>query len=165
MTRKQQIWDDKGVFNLDVPEFYDTINMYNRWFKNGLITKDSFSGDTTLWEKGKVFAGIDSHSWIRIAKKIWGSANVAGAIPPQPKKTEKPRTFVGQVSGFVFPNAPHPQEATDWLLTILGPEGKPAERWYSGVLTYSGAPASVNGGGPGAVEPKLHEGRGKNPPR
>src|SRR5690242_8956373 len=36
VTRKQQIFDDKGVINLDQPEFYDTINMYNRWFKNGL---------------------------------------------------------------------------------------------------------------------------------
>ena len=42
VTRKQQIWDDKGVFDLDVAEFYDTINMYNRWFKNGLVTTDSF---------------------------------------------------------------------------------------------------------------------------
>lgn len=139
-TWRWDFFDEKGLFRLDSSEFYEIINMYNRWFKNGLITKDTFGSDTTLWDKGKVFAGLDSHSWIRGAKKIWGSANVAGAIPPQPKKTDKPRTFVGQVSGFVFPNAPYPQEATDWLLSILGPEGKPAERWYSGVLTYSGAP-------------------------
>lgn len=89
VTRKQQIWDDKGVFQLDAPEFYDTINMYNRWFKNGLITTDSFipAGDTSIWDKGKVFAGIDSHSWIRGAKKVWGNQNVAACCrrrPPRP---------------------------------------------------------------------------------
>jgi len=139
-TWRWDFFDEKGMFRLDSPEFFDIINMYNRWFKNGLITKDTFSSDTTLWDKGKVFAGLDSHSWIRGAKKIWGSANVTGAIPPQPKQTDKPRTFVGQVSGFVFPGAPLPQDGTDWLLSIFGPSGQPAERWWGGVLTFSGAP-------------------------
>jgi len=139
-TWRHDFFDEKGLFRLDSPEFFEIINMYNRWFKNGLFTKDTFTGDTTLWEKGKVFAGVDSHKWIRDAKKIWGFDKVAGAIPPQPKKTDKPRTFVGKCNGFVFPGAPNPQEATDWLLTIFGPEGKPAETWFTGVTNNSGGP-------------------------
>ena len=142
VTRKQQIWDDKGVFNLDVPEFYDTINMYNRWFKNGLVTTDSFiaAGDTTIWEKGKVFAGIDSHSWIRLAKKVWGNENVAGSLPPQNGKTDKPRTWMHVDSGFVFQGGPEPQAGADWLLSVLGPEGDPADKWWPKVITFSGSP-------------------------
>ncbi|HEY3109670.1 MAG TPA: hypothetical protein VGL23_13000 [Chloroflexota bacterium] len=139
-TWRHDFFDEKGLFRLDSPEFFEVINMYKRWFKNELFTKDTFTGDTTLWEKGKVFAAVDSHSWIRNAKKIWGPDKVAGAIPPQPKKSDKPRTFVGKCNGFVFPGAPHPQEATDWLLTIFGPEGKPAETWYAGVTNNSGGP-------------------------
>lgn len=142
VTRKQQIWDDKGVINLDVPEFYDTINMYARWFKNGLITTDSFiaAGDTSIWEKGKVFAGIDSHSWIRLAKKVWGNENVAGSLPPQAAKTDKPRTWMHVDSGFSFVGGPEPQAGVDWLLTILGPDGTPADNWWPKVITFSGSP-------------------------
>jgi hypothetical protein len=142
VTRKQQIWDDKGVINLDVPEFYDTLNMYNRWWKNGLVTTDSFiaAGDTSIWEKGKVFAGIDSHSWIRLAKKVWGNENVAGSLPPQNGTTDKPRTWMHVDSGFVFVGAPDPQEGANWLLTILAPEGDPAEKWWPKVITFSGSP-------------------------
>lgn len=142
VTRKQKIWDDKGVINLDAPEFYDTINMYNRWFKNGLVTTDSFieAGDTSIWEKGKVFAGIDSHSWIRLAKKIWGNDAVAGSLPPQATTTDKPRTWMHVDSGFVFQGGPEPQAGADWLLTILGPDGDPADKWWPKVITFSGSP-------------------------
>ena len=139
-TYRHDFFDEKGVFRLDSPEFYDVINMYNRWYKNGLFTKDTFTGDTTLWEKGKVFAGVDSHKWVRDAKKIWGTDKIAGAIPPQPKKTDKPRTFVGKCNGFVFPGAPDPQAACDWMLNIFGPEGKAAETWYTNVTNISGGP-------------------------
>src|SRR5215213_1137265 len=137
VTRKQQIWDDKGMFNLDAPEFYDTINMYNRWFKNGLITNDSFiaAGDISIWEKGKVFAGIDSHSWIRTAKKVYGNDNVAGSLPPQNGKTDKPRTWMHVDAGFSFVGGPDPQEGVDWLLTILGPDGDIPDKWWPKVIT------------------------------
>ncbi|HYT95008.1 MAG TPA: hypothetical protein VEL76_40200 [Gemmataceae bacterium] len=142
VTRREKFFDDKGVINLDTPEFYDTINMYNRWFKNGLITPDSFIApdDISAWEKGKIFAGIDSHSWIRQAKKIWGVEAAAGSLPPQPAKTDKPRTWMHVDSGFIFPGAPMPQEGTDWLLSILGPDGGPAEQWWGKVITFSGSP-------------------------
>lgn len=142
VTYKQQIWDDKGVFQLDAPEFYDTINMYNRWFKNGLITSDSFipAGDISIWEKGKVFAGIDSHSWIRTAKKVYGNDNVAGSLPPQAGKTDKPRTWMHVDSGFAFVGGPDVQAGVDWLLTILGPDGEIADKWWPKVITFSGSP-------------------------
>jgi maltose-binding protein MalE len=140
VTRKGDFYDDKGVIKLDTPEFYDTINMYNRFLKNGLFNLGDLADDTTIWEKGKVFCGIDSHSWIRLAKKVWGTASVAGALTPQPAVTDKPRTWMHIDSGFIFPNAPSPQEGTDWLLTCLGPEGAPAQRWWSGVITFSGSP-------------------------
>jgi hypothetical protein len=142
VTRKQQIWDDKGIFNLDVPEFYDTINMYNRWFKNGLVTTDSFiaAGDIAMWEKGKIFAGIDSHSWIRTAKKVWGNDNVAGSLPPQATKTDKPRTWMHVDSGFLISGGPEPQAGADWLLSIFAPDGDPADKWWPKVITFSGSP-------------------------
>ena len=140
VSRKADFFDEKGVIKLDTPEFYDTINMFNRWQKNGLFNLGDLADDTTIWEKGKVFAGLDSHSWIRLAKKVWGTASVAGAITPQPTKTDKPRSWMHVDSGFIFPNAPMPQEGTDWLLTILGPEGAPADRWWSSVITFSGSP-------------------------
>jgi ABC-type glycerol-3-phosphate transport system substrate-binding protein len=142
VTRKQQIWDDKGVFTLDVPEFYDTINMYNRWFKNGLVTSDSFiaAADIALWEKGKIFAGIDSHSWIRTAKKVWGNDNVAGALPPQATKTDKPRTWMHVDSGFLISGGPEPQAGADWLLSVFAPDGEPADKWWPKVITFSGSP-------------------------
>jgi ABC-type glycerol-3-phosphate transport system substrate-binding protein len=141
-TRKAEISDDKGYINLDVPEFYDTINMFNRWFKNGLITPDSFISpdDISIWEKGQVFAGIDSHSWIRGAKKIWGNDKVAGSLPPQPTATDKPRTWMHVDGGFVFPSAPDAQAGTDYLLSILGPDGAPADAWWPKVITFSGSP-------------------------
>jgi ABC-type glycerol-3-phosphate transport system substrate-binding protein len=142
VTRREKFYDDKGVINLDTPEFYDTINMFNRWFKNGLITAESFipPDDISVWEKGKIFAGIDSHSWIRQAKKIWGPDAAAGALPPQPARTDKPRTWMHVDSGFVFRGAPLPQEATDWLLSILAPDGAPAEQWWGKVMLFSGSP-------------------------
>ncbi len=142
VTYKQEIWDDKGVFTLDTPEFYDTINMYNRWFKNGLITNDSFmaAADISIWEKGKVFAGIDSHSWIRTAKKVYGNENVGGALPPQKGKTDKPRTWMHVDSGFSFAGGPEPQAGVDWLLSIFAPDGDVADKWWPKVITFSGSP-------------------------
>jgi ABC-type glycerol-3-phosphate transport system substrate-binding protein len=141
-SRKEgKIYDDTGLILLDTPEFYDTINMYNRWAKAGLFTKDSYGADKTIWDKGKVFGGLDSHSWVRSAKKIWGMNAVKGQITPQPKKTDKPKTWIHIDSGFLFAGAPNPQEAVDWLLAVHGPEGKPAERWWSSTITFSGSPA------------------------
>lgn len=50
------------------------------------------------------------------------------------------RTWVHLDSGFVFAEAPHPQEGLGWLLQTLGPEGAAGDRHWSGTLTFSGMP-------------------------
>jgi ABC-type glycerol-3-phosphate transport system substrate-binding protein len=92
------------------------------------------------WQKGKFAFSLGSHSQVRLGRQVWGSAKVSGAPPPQPNASQPPRTWIHIDSGFVFPDAPNPQLATDWLLAILGPEGASAERWWKGVVTFSGQP-------------------------
>ena len=92
------------------------------------------------WQKGKFTFSLGSHSQVRLGRSVYGPEKVKGANPPQPSATQPPRTWIHIDSGFVFPNAPNPQLATDWLLSILGPEGNPATTWWKGVVTFSGQP-------------------------
>jgi len=99
-------------------------------------TGDSYD----VWQKGKVALSLGSHSWVRTGRQVWGTAKVRGGRPPKANASAPDRTWIHIDSGFVFPGAPNPQDGTDWLLGILGPEGSPAERWWNGTATFSGSP-------------------------
>jgi ABC-type glycerol-3-phosphate transport system substrate-binding protein len=137
-------FDDKGVLKMQSPEFIQWIELLKKWKDAGLARLDTNADHYDTWQKGKWSWSMGSHSLVRTGRQVWGNVKVKGANPPQPSAGATPRTWIHVDSGFVFPNAPNPQAATDWLLAILGPDGAPAERWWKGVTTFSGQPVHQN---------------------
>ena len=133
-------FDDEGVLKFESPEWIALIEMVKKWLDQGLARIDATADSTDIWQKGKVAMSLGSHSWVRLGRQVWGPEKVKGGRPPKANASAPDRTWIHIDGGFVFPNAPHPQEATDWLLTILGPEGEPADAWWSGTATFSGSP-------------------------
>jgi ABC-type glycerol-3-phosphate transport system substrate-binding protein len=131
--------DDQGVLKFESPEFIAVIEMFQKWIQAGLARFDVTGDSYDAWQKGKFALSLGSHSWVRTGRQVWAD-KVKGGRPPKANADAPDRTWVHIDSAFVFPGAPNPQEAVDWALSILGPEGAPAERWWTGVVTFSGQP-------------------------
>ncbi len=132
--------DEQGVFLIESPEWLDMITMFKKWIDAGLARFDANTDATDAWQKGKLGMSLGSHSWVRLGRQVYGADKVKGGIPPKANASAPDRTWCHIDSSAVFPNAPAPQDAMDWILSIYGPEGKPAETWYQGTLKFSGSP-------------------------
>jgi ABC-type glycerol-3-phosphate transport system substrate-binding protein len=137
-------YDENNRLRIDSDEWIQCIKMFKGWFDEGFTNLQLLQDPAPDWQKGKVAIGIDSHSWIRIGRSVWGAEKVQGVVPPKVKKENPKRTWVHLDSGFVFAEAPEPQAGADWLLSVLGPEGAPGDRHWSGTLTFSGMPVHKN---------------------
>lgn len=137
-------FDDQGVLKFDSQEWFMLMELLKKWKDDGLARLDPHGDSMDVWQKGKFAFSLGSHSLVRIGRQVWGTAKVKGANPAQANAGAPPRTWIHIDSGFVFPGAPNSQLATDWLLSILGPEGTIAERWWRGVTTFSGQPVHQN---------------------
>ncbi len=133
-------FDDQGLLKFESPEWFQVMEMFKKWLDQGLARLDATADSVDIWQKGKVGMSLGSHSWVRLGRQIWGPDKIKGGVPPQANAGAPPRTWCHIDGGFVFPNAPDGQAANDWLLSILGPEGAPAETWWKGVVTFSGSP-------------------------
>jgi ABC-type glycerol-3-phosphate transport system substrate-binding protein len=133
-------YNSDNMLRIDSEEWLDCIKMFKGWFDQGFTNLTVLQDPAPDWQKGKVAIGIDSHSWVRTGRAVWGAELINGAIPPRTDAANPKRTWVHLDSGFVFAESPHPQEGLDWLATMLGPEGAPADRHWSGTLTFSGMP-------------------------
>jgi ABC-type glycerol-3-phosphate transport system substrate-binding protein len=131
-------FDDDGVLKFESPEWFQWMELVKKWQDMKMVRVDG-PEHSDAWQKGKFVFSLGSHSQVRLGRGVHGP-KVNGAPPPQPNTTQPPRTWIHIDSGFVFPNAPNPQLATDWLLSILGPDGAPAEAWWKTVVTFSGQP-------------------------
>lgn len=132
--------DDMGVFKIESPEWIDMLTMFKKWTDAKLARYDITADSVDIWQKGKIGMSLGSHSWVRLGRQVWGPEKVKGAVPPQANASAPPRTWAHVDSSTVLTNAPYPQQAMDWLLSVYGPEGMPAQTWYSGTLTFSGSP-------------------------
>jgi ABC-type glycerol-3-phosphate transport system substrate-binding protein len=132
--------DDQGMIKFDSPEFIAVLEMFTKWIKEGLARWDSTADSYDAWQKGKIGVSLGSHSWVRVGRQAQGKEKVNGGVPPKANTSAPDRTWVHIDSAFVFPGAPNPQAAVDWMLSTLGPEGAPAEAWWLKVVTFSGQP-------------------------
>ncbi|MEX1021260.1 MAG: twin-arginine translocation signal domain-containing protein [Litorilinea sp.] len=137
-------YDENNMLRIDSEEFLACIRMFKDWFDAGYTNLEVLQDPVADWQIGKVAIGIDSHSWIRIGRSIWGTENVQGTVPPKVNPEDPPRTWAHLDSAFVFNNAPNPRAGLDWLLNVHGPEGAPADRYWSGTLSFSGMPVHQN---------------------
>ena len=136
--------DEQGVFKLESPEWMDMIGMFKSWIDAGLARFDVQDVAVDAWQKGQYAMSLGSHSWVRLGRQVWGPELVKGGVPPQANASEPKRTWAHIDSACVFNEAPNPQEATDWALSVYGPEGEPAETWWNGTLQFSGSPVYQN---------------------
>lgn len=136
----EQPLDEQGVFKIQSPEWFEMIGMFKRWIDAGLARFDANDIAVDAWQKGKFALSLTSHSWVRLGRQVWGPEKVKGGVPPQASAEAPARTWAHIDSGCVFTGAPNPQVATDWLLSIYGPEGEAAETWWRGTLQFSGSP-------------------------
>lgn len=132
--------DEQGVFYLESPEWFAMLEMFKKWIDGGLARFDANDISYDAWQKGKFALSLGSHSWVRLGRQVWGSENVLGGVPPQANAEAPARTWAHIDSGCVFNNAPNPQAATDWMLSLFGPEGPSAEIWWEQMLEFSGSP-------------------------
>jgi ABC-type glycerol-3-phosphate transport system substrate-binding protein len=137
-------YDENFMLKVDSEEFRECLRMFKRWFDQGYTNLQLMQDPMPDWQLGKVAVGLDSHSWIRLGRSVLGDEKIQGGLPPKVSASDPPRTWIHVDSSFVFADAPHPQEGLDWLLSILGPEGAPADRHWSGTLTLSGMPVHQN---------------------
>lgn len=137
-------YNSDSMLRIDSEEFLECIKMFKRWFDQGYTNLALMQDPVPVWQQGKVAVGFDSHSWIRLGRSVLGPEKIQGGLPPKTDKSNPLRTWIHVDSSFVFTGAPHPQEGLDWLLSILGPEGAPADRHWSGTLTLSGMPVHQN---------------------
>lgn len=137
-------YDANNRLRIDSEEWLQCIKMFKRWFDEGFTNLQVLQDPLPDWQKGKIAIGIDSHSWIRLGRSVWGAEKIKGVVPPRVDASNPKRTWVHLDSGFVFAEAPHPQEGLDWLLQTLGPEGAAGDRHWSGTLTFSGMPVHKN---------------------
>ncbi len=132
--------DEQGIFKLESPEWLDMIGMFKKWIDAGLARFDTQDIAVDAWQKGKYAMSLGSHSWVRLGRQVWGPDAVKGGVPPQANAEAPKRTWAHIDSACVFNEAPQAQAATDWALSIYGPEGEPAETWWAGTLEFSGSP-------------------------
>ena len=132
--------DEQGVFKIESPEWQAMIELFKKWIDAGLARFDVQDVAVDAWQKGGIAMSLGSHSWVRLGRQVWGPELVKGGVPPQANPDEPARTWAHIDSACVFNNAPNPQAATDWALSIYGPEGEPAETWWNGTLQFSGSP-------------------------
>jgi ABC-type glycerol-3-phosphate transport system substrate-binding protein len=132
--------DDQGNLKFESPEWIAVLEMYKKWSDQGIAIWDVGNTSTDAWQKGKHALNFTSHSWVRLGRQAQGNEKVKGSRLPKANASAPDRTWVHVDSGFIFPGATNPQATVDWLLTILGPEGAPAEAWWKGVTTFSGQP-------------------------
>jgi ABC-type glycerol-3-phosphate transport system substrate-binding protein len=132
--------DEQGVFKIESPEWMDMIGLFKKWIDEGNARFDVNDVSTDGWQKGQYAMSLGSHSWVRLGRQVWGPELVRGGTPPQANAEAPKRTWAHIDSACVFNAAPNPQEATDWALAVFGPEGAPAEAWWSGTLQFSGSP-------------------------
>ena len=137
-------YDENNMLRINSEEWLDCIEMFKSWFDKGYTNLAVLQDPLPDWQSGKIAIGIDSHSWIRIGRSVWTAEKVKGTVPPKTDRNNPPRTWIHLDSGFVLGGAPRPQEGLDWLLSILGPEGGPADRHWSGTLAFSGMPVHTN---------------------
>jgi ABC-type glycerol-3-phosphate transport system substrate-binding protein len=133
-------YDEENMLRINSEEWLALIKMFKGWFDKGYTDLRVLQDPVADWQAGKVAIGMDSHSWIRIGRSVWGAENVKGVVPPRTDAANPKRTWVHLDSGFVFTGAPDPQEGLDWLLRVLGPDGEAADRYWAGTLTFSGMP-------------------------
>jgi ABC-type glycerol-3-phosphate transport system substrate-binding protein len=143
-TFVEEPYDENYMLKINSEEFLDCIKMFKGWFDKGYTNLALMQDPIADWQKGKVAIGFDSHSWIRLGRSVWGNEVIQGALPPKTDASNPLRTWIHVDSAFVFANAPYPQEALDWLLSILGPEGEPADTHWAGTMTFSGMPVHKN---------------------
>ncbi|MBA2519221.1 MAG: extracellular solute-binding protein, partial [Chloroflexia bacterium] len=132
--------DEQGVFKIESPEWLDMIGLFKKWIDAGDARFDTQDIAVDAWQRGKYAMSLGSHSWVRLGRQVWGPELVRGGVPPQANAEAPKRTWAHIDSACVFNLAPHAQEATDWALSIYGPEGAPAETWWNGTLQFSGSP-------------------------
>ncbi|MCC6626924.1 MAG: hypothetical protein IT340_05910 [Chloroflexi bacterium] len=139
-TFTEKIVDEKGMIQFESPEFIAVIELFAKWIKEGLARWDATGDSYDAWQKGKIFMSLGSHSWVRTGRQAQGAAKVNGGKPPKANASAPDRTWVHIDSAFVFPGATNPQQAIDFFLTMLGPEGPVAEAWWLKVVSFSGQP-------------------------
>jgi ABC-type glycerol-3-phosphate transport system substrate-binding protein len=137
-------YDENYMLKIDSEEFRECVKMFKRWFDQGYTNLQLMQDPMPDWQLGKVAVGLDSHSWIRLGRSVIEGDKIQGGLPPKTNASNPWRTWIHVDSSFVFAGAPYPQEGLDWLLSILGPEGAPADRHWSGTLTLSGMPVHQN---------------------
>ena len=90
---------------------------------------------------GEDASSVRSTASLRAAafRKSWGrSRSPSASRPTVPCSSSAGRRAAGptwsHIDGAgVFPGAPEGQAALDWMLSIYGPEGEPAETWWKNV--------------------------------
>jgi len=137
-------YDEEFMLKIDSEEFRQCIGMFRRWFDQEYTNVQLMQDPMPDWQLGKVALSFDSHSWLRIGRSVLGNDVIAGDLPPKTDPNNPWRSWVHVDSSFVFQDAPYPQEGLDWLLSIFGPEGAPADRHWSGTLSLSGMPVHQN---------------------
>lgn len=137
-------YDDDYMLKINSEEFRECVRMFKRWFDAGYTNVQLMQDPMPDWQLGKVAIGFDSHSWIRLGRSVLGNEKIHGSLLPKVNASDPHRAWIHVDSSFVFAGAPYPQEGLDWLLSILGPEGAPADRHWSGTLTLSGMPVHQN---------------------
>jgi maltose-binding protein MalE len=135
-------YDAEGMVKLDSPEWYEALDLLKSFYTDKLANP-AFLGTPdgqSTWQKGKIAVIWNYPSWLNIATTAWGFDAYTATNMTRKAKGGPNRTWLHVDGTYLMTNAPHPQQTVNWILTMLGPEGKGSEVFAAGTISRSGSP-------------------------
>ncbi len=135
-------YDDEGMVKLDSPEWFATLDLIKGLYTDKLANPALIGtpeGQAT-WQKGKIALIWNYPSWLNLAKAAWGNQVYTATNMMRKEKGSPNRTWLHVDGTYLISNAPNPQETVNWMLSMLGPEGKSADAFAAGTVSRSGSP-------------------------
>lgn len=135
-------FDDQGMVKLDSPEWFETLDLIKGLYTDKLANPALIGtpeGQTT-WQKGKIALIWNYPSWLNLAKTAWGAKAYNATNMMRKNKGDPNRTWLHVDGTYLLTNAPYPQETVNWMLSMLGPQGKAGDAFAAGTVQRSGSP-------------------------
>jgi maltose-binding protein MalE len=132
----------EGQIKLDSPEWAATLD-YVKGLYTDKLANPAFLGTTdgaAAWQKGKVALIWNYPSTLNIATTAFGFEAYTAANMAKTAKGAANRTWLHVDGTYLISNSPAPQEAADWIFSMLAPEGKASDAFAAGTITRSGSP-------------------------
>jgi len=115
-----QVFDDRGIVRYTAEEFIKALELCKSWADNDIAESPFGTGWVDSWLSGKWAIAWNQHPLAIWAQNNLGKQNVSDP-QPLPMGEKGSGCAVWAISWACINKAPHPQEFTDYLITMFYP--------------------------------------------